>query len=130
MKDVESRLKELRLAKPSVQLDRRMDQLFASAPPAPRPGFFRKPVPLWLCVSACLVFAAGGFLLRPHAGQAPVSAVWPGQVVQIIYSNRPASRSVFDWTQCRDPFWDVGAKRKVVVMPGSLGGGQASGDVT
>ena len=61
MKDAEHELKGLPLRAPSERLDANMRCLFLSAA-AQRPSLLRRPVALWQCLAACLLFAIAGFL--------------------------------------------------------------------
>ena len=85
--DIERQLRQQSLARPSADIDQRMDSLFHRAasgnlrasPPA---------VPVWLAAAACLVCAAAGFAVRPLlVRQQP-----PSTVVVVVPLNEALAR--------------------------------------
>jgi hypothetical protein len=61
--DIERQLQQQPLAKPSADLDRRMDSLFGRAASESEQRS-RPTVPLWLAAAACLVCGLAGFGVR------------------------------------------------------------------
>lgn len=99
MNDVEKWLAERELPEPSEAHRRRMDALFAHAAFVREP-LWRRPVALWQCAAACLLFCAVGYWACglnaappsvPAAGPAPASTV-----VYIIQPGADASQRLFD----------------------------------
>ena len=62
MKDPEERLQGIPLAEPSDAFQRKMTQLLDGAPQR-RSGLLKRPVALWQCAAACIVFAMAGVWL-------------------------------------------------------------------
>ncbi len=71
MDEFEQRLKTAKLAEPSAEQDRRMEQLFA-APPAPRGRWLRRPIPLWACCAAAVACAFLGYTVSPSPAPQPI----------------------------------------------------------
>ena len=61
MNDLERRLKELPLAEPGPECDRRIERLFLETPDRPQ-RFWKRPIALWQCLAACVLCVVMGFL--------------------------------------------------------------------
>lgn len=132
MRDLEKRLKEILLARPSAQLDHRMDQLFAGARTTPRSGLPAWRVPLWACVVACVVclLAGGAVGSRLLPVEAPEPVVTVAREVYVVLPKGGAGGNVFDWTQHPEPFLGENAAYGAVVHVGGTGGaGQPNGTI-
>ena len=85
--DIERQLRQQSLARPSADIDQRMDSLFHRA----ASGNLRASlpaVPVWLAAAACLVCAAAGFAVRPLlVRQQP-----PSTVVVVVPLNEALAR--------------------------------------
>lgn len=106
MNDVEKWLAERELPEPSEAHRRRMDALFAHAALVREPPW-RRPVALWQCAAACLLFCLAGYwacgMLEP--GTAPVSGPPPAStVVYIIQPGADASQRLFDASEKEQGF--------------------------
>ena len=85
--DIERQLRQQSVARPSADIDQRMDSLFHRA----ASGNLRASlpaVPVWLAAAACLVCAAAGFAVRPLlVRQQP-----PSTVVVVVPLNEALAR--------------------------------------
>jgi hypothetical protein len=94
-KNTENELKNLPLRAPSERLDANMRCLFLGAA-AQRPGFLRRPVALWQCLAACLLFAVGGFLARQAAAPQETPEPRVMHTYYVFTGGAPGGGNVFD----------------------------------
>ncbi len=94
MNGFEQRLKTAKLAEPSAEQDRRMEQLFA-APPQPRAFWLCRPIPLWACCAAAVMCGLLGYVLGPSLAPQPVerSQTIVYMVPEEVFMSRDASAS-------------------------------------
>jgi len=97
MKTIEDVLKDQELAPPSKDLDRRMVQLFASAP-RPRRSILSRPISAWQCAAACILFGLCGYWLNSRQSEPVPPAETTPATVYIIQSGPPIPRRAFDAT--------------------------------
>ncbi len=116
MKDIEQELKQCELATPSDDLDRRIDQLIAHAP-RPRWQFLSRPVALWQCAAACLVFAVLGHLASRDQAQ-PERDSEPPTTVYIIQGGPEIPRRAFDATAREGVFLGDPEKVRTYIITG------------
>ena len=117
MKDIEERLKEIPTAVQSEKMNRRMKQLFSSAP-ASRTAFLFRRTPAWVALAAGLVGIVAGTLLHGLTSSEPKESEGAARVVYVIQPNAPEGRNAFDWTPIEDAFWDGMTTPEVVVITG------------
>lgn len=117
MKDIEERLKELPTAVQSEKMDRRMEQLFSSAPMAPTAFLFRR-TPVWVALAAGLIGIVAGTLIQGITASESKGLEGAVRVVYFIQPNGPEGRNAFDWTPIEDAFWDGTSTLDVVVITG------------
>lgn len=104
MEDLESKLRGLRLRRPSQNLDERIMAQKPERPVQPSPARWR--VPVWLAAAAALVMAVAGFAAgRAWRGNQTVamSRSQPSVMLQVIYHS-PSSANPFDFTRASDIF--------------------------
>ena len=117
MKDIEERLKEIPTAVQSEKMNRRMEQLFSSAPLS-RAAFLFRRTPVWVALAAGLVGMVAGLLLQGMTASEPKGLEGATRVVYFIQPNGPEGRNAFDWTPIEDAFWDGTSTLDVVVITG------------
>ena len=105
MKDLESKLKALRLRPPSRNLD---DRVLAQKRERPVAASYAvRRVPIWLTAAVALVMALAGFATgAAWRGEQPSSAEHHRSapvMVHVIY-NSPSSGNPFDFTHASDVF--------------------------
>ena len=128
MKDIEDRLKEIPTSVRSEKMDRRMEQLFSSAP-ASRTAFLFRRTPVWVALAAGLIGIVAGTLLQGMTAGEPKRIEGAARVVYVIQPNGPEGRNAFDWTRIEDAFWDGATTPEVVVITGDGDGTDQRGTV-
>lgn len=103
MKDLEKWMRERRYVEPSEALDERIGQLLTSMPEGPR-ALWRRPVPLWQCVAACVLVALGMFFMRGNMSPQEREAAPKSAVVYMLRTPPTLSRAAFDLTAQNDVF--------------------------
>ena len=122
MKDIEERLKEIPTAVQSEKMDRRMEQLFSSAPMS-RTAFLFRRTPVWVALAAGLIGIVVGTLMQGMTASEPKGLEGAARVVYLIQPNGPEGRNAFDWTPIEDAFWDGATTPEIVVI--TSGGGNS-----
>ena len=114
MDDLEHRLREAALSKPSAAHDAAMQRIFVEAK-LRRPPFWSANVALWKSAAACALCLAFGFLLHAYVEPRPAQAQ-PASAVFVIPPD-PAASGLFDSTRQRQiPTLDL-KKIQVRVVP-------------
>ena len=95
--DIEHQLRQQPLARPSTDLDRRMDSLFGRAASESK-RHARPAVPLWLAAAACLMCGLAGFSVRSifisRRNQPAVIYIFPpSEAMTHLLNGTTASRS-------------------------------------
>ncbi len=116
MRDIEKEAKALKVAKPSADLDRRVDQLLSGAErKSPRTSFVFQNIPLWGCAAACAIALFTGVLYgRSSAPVEPRS----GSAVTLHYTMHSGNQSagnLFDWTDQEDHFLESASREEIRV---------------
>ena len=115
MKYIEDRLEEIPTAVQSEKMNRRMEQLFSSAPASSTAFLFRR-TPVWVVLAAGLAGMVAGTLLQRMKTSEPKGIEGAARVVYVIQPNAPEGRNAFDWTPIEDAFWDGTTTPELVVI--------------
>jgi hypothetical protein len=117
MDDLEHRLREAALSRPSAAHDAAMQRIFADAQ-LRRPPFWSTTVALWKSAAACALCLSFGYLLHAYVEPTRPQSE-PASAVYIIPPD-PALSGLFDATQKKHiPALDAGKMRVRIAPVGS-----------
>ncbi len=105
MKDIEEEAKALKVAQPSAELDRRVDQLLSGAERDPRrtPLVFLN-IPLWGCAAACAIALFSGVLYGRSTTPPELQSRGAVSLHYIMDGGNLTTGNLFDWTDQEDHF--------------------------
>lgn len=117
MKDLEERLRSVRMIEPSAKFDYAMGRIFAEATPVRLP-LLKRPVALWQCVLACAASMLLVVAIQSERGAPPPPQVVTERTVYIFGSPEQDQRAFDLLLNNQDlPFADP-SKTRVIVGTG------------
>ncbi|GMV91649.1 MAG: hypothetical protein AMXMBFR82_14270 [Candidatus Hydrogenedentota bacterium] len=125
MKDLERELKSIPPASPDARHERRMDRLFLES--ERRRTWYRRPIPLWQGLAACLLAVVFGYLYGGKQDVAPPTPVETTRTVYIVPATPEFQRAVQGAVQSHPAPAERG-NYVIEVSPSTLGRESRTGD--
>lgn len=108
MKDMEDKVRAMKVVEPSPELDRRIARLLSkTGQSARRMPFARRNIPLWACAAACVVALCTGLLVGRSTLPSDPQAIEPLPLIYVIDSGDHVAGNAFDWTFQEDRFLEA-----------------------
>lgn len=105
MKDLEEKVRAMKVVEPSVALDRRIARLFSGSDRSVgRMPFALRKIPIWGCAAACVAALFSGVLLGRSTATPDPQTVDPAPLIYVIDRGDLVTGNVFDWTVQEDLF--------------------------
>ena len=116
MKDLEEKVRAMKVVEPSADLDRRIERLFSRSERSVRrmPFAFRN-IPLWGCAAACVVALFVGVLYGRSTAPTDPGPRGSVSLFYVVDGRDQVNGNLFDWTDQEDHFLESASREDIHV---------------